>query len=118
MVYNKPRHSARPARPNPSISIDKAVAYIKWHANGLARFCEGTSHHRTLIEVDQKHDHQLEKAVRDCGWCIYFQRGDRGLHELAEAALKDYDETYRLDLKHMIEQAFSGVGNWLEHGDY
>jgi hypothetical protein len=115
MIYSVPKIGERPRRPTPSISVAKAVDYIKWHADALTILNKGSSYRRTLLESDERQGHKLEQAVRDCGWCIFFQRGDKGLHDLAEEAVKKTEEIYKLDLKHMIEQAFSGIGSWLEH---
>ncbi len=82
------------------------------------RHLEGASSSPGLREDDAKHGGLLHEAVRDCGWCIYFQHGDIGLEKLAEAVLARTEKSDKYEIKHVVEHAFSGIGNWLAHGEY
>ena len=72
---------------------------------------------RGLLEEDEKHHHLLVEAARDCGWCIFFQTGDRVLKELAEATVIEAFNPYRYELCHLIEHSFNGIGEWHTHGE-
>ena len=108
----------RPRRPTPTISIEDAVAYVCWQAESLMRHVDGASSSTSLLEDDCKHGGQLQDAIRDCGWCIYFQYGETGLDNLADAIVGAMDKSERYEVKHVIEHSLSGIGKWLAHGDY
>ena len=106
----------RPTRPGPAIEIDQAVDYIRWHADNLQRHIDG-SPTEGLLEEDEKHHHLLVEAARDCGWCIFFQKGDEGLKELAEATVIGTINPYRFELRHLIDHSFNGIGEWHTYGE-
>jgi hypothetical protein len=109
------RYPPRPPRPNPAIEIDSAVEYIRWHADALQRHgLNGGS--ASLAEEDDKHSHLLQRAIRDCGWCIYIQYGDEGVKELAASAIAGLINPYRFELKHLIDHSLHGIGLWKTYG--
>jgi hypothetical protein len=98
--------------------MDDAVAYVCWEAESLMHHLEGASSSTDLLQDDCKHGGKLYEAIRDSGWCIYFQHGDTGLEQLAEAILENTAKLDRYEIKHVVEHSFSGIGNWLAHGEY
>ena len=108
----------RPKRPNPSVSLEDAVDYICWETESLMDHLVGSSSTIDLLQDDCKHGGKVLEAIRDCGWCIFFQHGNIGLEKLAEAVLANIDKVDRYEMKHIIEHSLSGVGDWLAHGDY
>ena len=109
------RYPLRPPRPNPAVEIDSAVEYIRWHADALQRHgLNGSA--VSLAEEDDKHSHLLQRAIRDCGWCINVQHGDEGVKELAASAIAGLMNPYRFELKHLIDHSLHGIGLWKTYG--
>ena len=91
-------HLQRPTRPGPAIEIDQAVDYIRWYADNPRHQIDG-SPTEGLLEEDEEHHHLLVEAARDCGWCIFFKKGDKGLKERAEATVIGSINPYRFELR-------------------
>lgn len=56
----------------------------------------------------------LGQTIRDCGWCVAHQGGDKALQQLHDLAIKGLDpdgDGYKLSRQ--IDYAFSGIAGWL-----
>ena len=105
------------------MSIDQAVEVIHHHGHRWHSAPEhltpkpsasGTRYNCSSLDYTKANARQwLDEAVRDCGWCIAHQDGNRGLQALFKAVLKGTKEPYRYDINRVMDHAFHGIDGWM-----